>query len=318
MIADKTNPATLTLDPAPSAAGAVSRKKAQSPRTRGGVPWMFLLPAALCFVLLVVVPAGSSIVMSFTDYSGIGDANFVGADNYSALLSDPQALASIANTFSLAIFVVIFQNALGLALALALEKDFAGRNVLRVVFFLPAVVSPVIIAFLWQYIYSPNGALNQGLSAIGLKGLSATWLGDPKLALWAIGVAIVWQVSGYAMVIYVAGLQNIPSELTEAAAIDGASAWKRFWFIRFPLLAPALTINLVLSLISGLRYFDQILAMTGGGPGYATETISTIIYKQGFVFGHVAYATSLAVVLTLAVGLLAAVQVTLLRRREAE
>jgi len=280
------------------------------------VPWLFLVPAAICFAVFVIIPAVASIVLSLTDYTGLGQATFVGLRNYATIFSDPQAGAAIRNTLALALFVVVFQNAIGLALALVLEKNFFGRDILRIIFFLPAIVSPVIIAFLWQYIYSPRGALNQALEAAGLDKFTQVWLGDPNLALWAIGVAIVWQVSGYAMVIYIAGLQNIPPELVEAAEIDGTTAWQRFRFIKFPLLAPALTINFVLSLISGLRYFDQILAMTGGGPGYATETIATMIYKQGFVFGKMAYSAAVAVILTLVVAAFSVVQVMLLRRRE--
>jgi raffinose/stachyose/melibiose transport system permease protein len=279
-------------------------------------PWLFLLPGALMYAAVMLAPTAASVFYSFTDYSGVGNQlNFVGFDNYADTLSDPQASASLKNTLLLTVVSVVVQNAVGLALALALHRKFRGRSLLRVIFFAPVVLSPVVIGYLWQYIYSPNGGINHVLEAIGLGGLTQVWLGDPDLALWAIAAVFVWQYVGFSMVIFAAGLEGVPEELMEAAELDGASAWRRFRDVVLPLLAPALTINLALSLINGLRVFDQVLAMTGGGPGYATETVSTVIYKE-FAAGNFAYSTALAVELTAAIIVLSAIQVAILRRRE--
>ena len=148
---------------------------------------------------------------------------------------------------------------------------------------------------------SPTPGINALLGFFGLDFLQQNWLGDPAVALWAIGLTVVWQYAGYSMVIFLAALQGIPKELEEAAAIDGAGRWQRFRHIVLPLIAPAMTINLTLSTIGGLKLFDQVFAITGGGPGYATETLSTLIYKQAFVFGQFGYSTAVALVLALLV-----------------
>jgi raffinose/stachyose/melibiose transport system permease protein len=283
---------------------------------RRGVPWLLLLPGGAIYVAVIIVPTIASVVYSLTDYSGLGEANFIGLDNYRETLSDPQASGSLKNTLLLTVVSVVVMNAIGLALALALHRPFRGRTLLRIVFFAPVVLSPVVIGYLWQYVYSPSGGINRVLGTLGLDGLQQVWLGDPGLALWAIAAVFVWQNVGLSMIIFAAGLEGVPDELLEAAELDGAKSWRRFRDIILPLLAPALTVNLALALIGGLRIFDQVLAMTGGGPGYATETVSTVIYKQ-FANGEYAYSTALAVELTLVIVALSAAQVLVLRRREA-
>jgi raffinose/stachyose/melibiose transport system permease protein len=282
----------------------------------GSVPHLFLAPAILLFVVLVLLPAAGGVVLSFTDLSLLGAPDFVGWDNYTRIATDQQAIASLGNTFLLAGIVVLGQNLLGLALALALEAAFPGRNFLRVLFLLPAILSPVIIGYLWQYLYSPTGGVNQLLEAVGLGQFATSWLGDPSTALVAVAIATIWQLTGYAMVIYVAGLHGVSEDVLAAAQLDGANSWQRLIHIKLPLIAPAITINLALSLIGGLRLFDQILAMTSGGPGYATETLATVIYKVGFTYGELGYSMALAIVLGLFVAVLATVQVVLTRRAE--
>jgi raffinose/stachyose/melibiose transport system permease protein len=268
------------------------------------------------YLLVIAGPSLASIFYSFTDYSGLGEGiGFVGLDNYASTLEDDQASASLRNTVVLTVVTVVVQNLIGLVLAIALHRKFRGRALLRAVFFAPVILSPVVIGYLWQYIYSPNGGINRVLETAGLDGLTQIWLGDPGLALWAIAGVVVWQYVGFSMVIFAAGLQSVPDELLEAAEIDGAGPWRRFRDVTLPLLAPAITINLALSLINGLRIFDQVLAMTGGGPGYATETVSTVIYKE-FASGSFAYSTALAVELTAVIIVLSAIQVVILRRRE--
>jgi raffinose/stachyose/melibiose transport system permease protein len=308
----------MTAEASAQKAGS-SRPAARRFLRSGGqreVPWLFLAPAAVAYLLAMVAPTIATAVLSFTDFSGVGvPLHWVGLEHYRETFQDEQAAGSLRNTLILTAVSVVVQNALGLALALALHKPFRGRTFLRVVFFAPVVLSPVVIGYLWQYIYSPDGGINRVLQAAGLDGLTQVWLGDPKLALWAIAVVLVWQSVGFTMIIYAAGLEGVPDELLEAAEIDGAGPWRRFRDVTLPLLAPALTINLALSLINGLRTFDQVLAMTGGGPGYATETVSTVIYKQ-FANGEYAYSTALAVELTIAIVALSAIQVLILRRRE--
>lgn len=276
----------------------------------------FALPAIAVLAVFVVVPAIAGAALSFTDYRGFGSFEWIGFDNYTRLFTDAQALSAISNTVVLAVTVVIGQNLLGLVLALALEAPLRGRRVMQVLFLMPVIISPVIISYLWQYIFAPDGALNVVLRAVGLADAAQPWLGQPSTALWAIAVVVIWQYSGNAMVIYLAGLLNVPAELSEAASLDGASTWQRITRIKIPLIAPAITINLVLTTITGLRLFDQILAMTNGGPGYATETIATVIYKRGFSGGEFGYALAMAIALTVGIAALTIVQTILLRRKE--
>jgi raffinose/stachyose/melibiose transport system permease protein len=281
-------------------------------------PWWFAVPALLVYALVVLYPSGAGIVYAFTDWSGIGDFSFVGFDNFAQVWNDEAARGSLLNTLLLTVAIVLVQNGVGLLLALGVHARIRSRALLRVIFFAPAVVSPVMVAFLWKYVYNPepDAGLNGILGAVGLGGLRQDWLGDPDLALWSVAFMVVWQFAGYSMVIFLAGLESVPDNLHEAAAIDGAGRWQRFRHVTWPLLAPAVTINVMLSTIGGLKLFDQVYAATGGGPGYASETLSTVLYKQAFVFGKYGYSTAIALVLALFVAAVSLVQVHLLRGRE--
>jgi len=269
------------------------------------------------FIVIVVVPSWRGAFYSLTDWDGISRTfNFIGLENFARVFTDSAAGSAVINTGLYAVGITVIQNFVGLGLALGVNSAIRSRNVLRVLFFAPAVVTPLVVANLWQYILAPQGALNTFLDAVGLSGLSQDWLGDSHLALPAIITVVVWQFSGYSMVIFLAGLQSIPEEIFEASSLDGAGPVSRFWYIVRPLLAPAFTINLMLSLIGGLKLFDQVLVMTQGGPGTATESLSTIAYKDAFQFGEFGYSTALAVVLTVFVAIASIIQFTLLRRGE--
>jgi raffinose/stachyose/melibiose transport system permease protein len=176
----------------------------------------------------------------------------------------------------------------------------------------------VVIAFLWKYLFSPapDEGINALLGFFGLGFLQQDWLGDSQVALWSVGLTVVWQYAGYSMVIFLAGLQNVPGDLLDAATIDGAGPFKRFRHVVLPLIAPAMTINLMLSTIGGLKLFDQIFAITNGGPGFATEVLSTLVYKEAFVAGRFGYATAIAFVLAIIVTAVSLVQLHYLRSRE--
>ena len=282
-------------------------------------PWWFAVPALLVYALVVLYPSGAGIVYAFTDWSGIGgSAKWIGLENFKQLFTDDQSVGALRNTVLLTIFIVIVQNAVGLALALGVHARIKSKYAVRAIFFAPVVLSQVVIAFLWKYLLNPDpdSGINALLGAVGLGALQRDWLGDPGLALWAVGFTVVWQYAGYSMVIFLAGLQAVPRELEEAAAIDGAGRWMRFRKVVLPLLAPAVTINLMLSTIGGLKLFDQVFAITQGGPGYATETLSTLIYKQAFVFGNYGYSTAVALVLAILVAAVSLAQLKVLRSRE--
>jgi raffinose/stachyose/melibiose transport system permease protein len=304
----------------PSGATGV-RPPRRGRRRRGGFltpPWWFAAPALLVYVLVVLYPSASGVVYAFTDWNGIGDRSFNGVDNFRRLLQDDATRGSLVNTLLLTVAIVVVQNGIGLLLALGVHTRIKSRVVLRVVFFAPAVVSPVMVAFLWKYVYNPapDAGLNGILGGIGLGSLRQDWLGDPSLALWSVAGMVIWQFAGYSMVIFLAGLEGVPAELHEAAMIDGAGRFQRFRSVTWPLLAPAVTINVMLSTIGGLKLFDQVYAATSGGPGHSSETLSTVLYKQAFVFGNYGYSTAIALVLALFVAAVSLIQIYYLRSRE--
>lgn len=280
-------------------------------------PWWFLVPAVVFFTMIVVIPSWRGAFYALTDWDGLSpDFSFVGFDNFARVFKDSAAGAAIVNTALYAVGITVVQNFIGLLLALGVNSAIRSRNWLRVLFFAPAVVTPLVVANLWQFILAPEGALNTALRTVGLDFLAQDWLGNAELALPAIISVVVWQFSGYSMVIFLAGLQSIPEDVYEAASLDGAGSFQTFWNVTRPLLAPAMTINLMLSLIGGLKLFDQVLIMTQGGPGSATESLSTIAYKDAFQFQLFGYSTALSLVLTAFVAVASIIQFTLLRRGE--
>lgn len=282
-------------------------------------PWLFAVPALLVYAFVVLYPALSGAGSAFTDWSGVGEQrSFVGVDNFKQLFHDDQALGALRNTLMLTVAIVVVQNGLGLLLALGVHTRIKTRMALRVIFFAPVVVSPVMVSFLWKYVYnpSPDAGLNAVLGAVGLGGLRQDWLGNPSLAIWSVAFTVIWQCAGYSMVIFLAGLEGVPAELLESAMVDGAGTMARFRHITWPLLAPAVTINVMLSTVGGLTLFTQIIAMTNGGPGYATDTLSTVLYKQAFVFGKFGYSTAVALVLAIFVAAVSFIQIGYLRSRE--
>jgi raffinose/stachyose/melibiose transport system permease protein len=288
-------------------------------RRLGGreVSWLFLLPALAMYTFVVLYPSAAGAYYAFTDWNGLDRTqSWVGLDNFRELLHDDQAITALKNSVLLAIAITFIQNGIGLLLALGVNANIKSRNLLRTLFFAPAVLTPIVVSYLWKYIYSPRGALNALLESVGLDSLTRGWLGDSDLALWAVAAVVIWQYAGYSMVIFLAGLQNVPQELYEAAEIDGAGAFWKFLHVTFPMIAPATTVNLVLSTIGGLRLFDHVFALTEGGPGHATETLSTMIYDQGFNFGYYGYSTAVALVLTLIVSAFVLLQLSFWRSRE--
>lgn len=283
----------------------------------GRPPGWFALPALALYAFVVLVPSVQGAGLAFTDWDGLSPVrHFVGLDNFQELLDDPAARGALRQTLIIAVAVTVVQNALGLLLALGVHSRIRSRFVLRVLLFAPAVMTPVVTAALWKYMLAPDGALNGLLGALGLDGLRQNWLGDPDLALASVIGVIVWQFAGYSMVIFLAGLQGIPDEIYEAAAVDGAGPWRRFRSVVLPLLAPATTVNLMLSIIGGLKLFDQVWVMTSGGPGNATETLSTLLYKNAFQFNEYGYSVAIAIVLTIFVAVMSSGQYWALRRQE--
>lgn len=292
---------------------SIFRRRAGLPR----VPWLWVFPAVLLVLALRYAATAAGGWYAFTDWDGISrNAHFVGLDNFREILENPASRGALENTILLAVTFVVAANTIGLALALALNRTLKTRTLLRALFFAPVVMSSLAVSYIWQFIFSYTGPLNRFLDAVGLDSWQRAWTGDPTWALWTIFVVLVWQFAGLAMVMYLAGLAGIPDELDEAAAVDGASSFRRFRKITLPLLAPAITVSVTLSLIYSLGVFDQVLALTGGGPVDASETLATQIYKQTFAFGRFGYGTALSLVLTVLITAMALAQLAVLRYRE--
>ncbi|WBB53707.1 sugar ABC transporter permease [Verrucosispora sp. WMMD573] len=301
----------MTTTPDSDKRVAVDGRRAAAP------PWWFAAPALVLFAFVVLVPSARGVYYAFTDWDGLSpDLAFVGLGNFVDITRDPTARQAIWHTLVIAVSITIIQNGIGLLLALGVNTVIKSRNVLRVFLFAPAVVTPIVTAYLWRNLLGPDGAINSLLAAVGLGSWQQDWLGDPEMALWSVVAVIVWQFAGYSMVIFLAGLQSVPKELYEAAAIDGTGPVRRFWSVVRPQLAPAITINLMLSIIGGIKLFDQVYALTGGGPGHATDTISTLIYKEAFTLGEFGYSIALAVVLTIIVAVVSTGQYLMLARNE--
>jgi raffinose/stachyose/melibiose transport system permease protein len=191
-----------------------------------------------------------------------------------------------------------------------------SRHLLRVLLFMPFVLSPLAVSYVWKFIYQPAGPLNSFLSAVGLDSLTRVWLGDASTAIMAIIIVMIWQNIGITMVIYLAGLANVPMELEEAAAVDGAGPIRRFRHVVLAMLRPAVSISTTLLLIQGLRVFDQVLALTNGGPFGASETMATLVYKYSFVKGQFGYGAALSVLLTILIVVISIMQNVAQRQKE--
>lgn len=258
---------------------------------------LMILPAFLGFMLLFIVPTLMSFVYSLTNWSVYNSQiRFVGLKNFSKLFQDAKTIAAIEHSVKYAVMITVIQNVLAIFLAVVLNRKSRVVNFVKSITFLPAVLSIMVVGYLFQYIMTSadGGLLNSIIQSFG--GKSVNWLGNEKLALYSVLITQVWQWTGWSMVIYIANLKSIDSTLYEAAEIDGATSIQTFWRITLPLLYPAASFNILMSLIGGMKMFDAVFVMTKGGPGYATETIMTTLIREGFNSGKTAYACAFAVV----------------------
>jgi ABC-type sugar transport system permease subunit len=278
---------------------------------------LFIAPAAIVFAVVVLLPIVENLFYSFTDWTGFGsEFAFVGWQNFARLFADQQTLQAFWNTIVFTIGNAPLQIGLGLLLAVTLKRPGRLVGVLRTVVVLPIAISGVVLGFLGTVIFDPNSGILRAVSeAPGLGFLAQNWLGSPGLAMVSVIAMNLWQWSGFTMLIFLAGLSTIPSELYEAARLDGASAWAQFRTVTWPLLAPAATINIVLTLIGGFKVFDIIYVLTQGGPGTATQSIVMRVTSEGG-FARFGYASAIDFTLTVVILVVALVSLFLLRRRE--
>ncbi|MET7422596.1 sugar ABC transporter permease [Dactylosporangium sp. NPDC005555] len=273
--------------------------------------------AVLLYVLFLLYPLGRSLVLSFTDRNPLkAGSSFVGLANYADMLDDPRLLGTLRFTILVVVAVTVVANVFGLAFALLLNRDTAGYRAMRTLVFIPQVLSGVIVAFIWRSILTQNGLLNAALARTGVTSGTA-WLGSTDLATFSICAVVSWMTIAFATVVYSAALRTVPPELYEAARVDGAGAVDRFRAVTLPMIAPGMTINVVLCLITTFKLYDVIAVLTGGGPANTTQSTAYYLLEVAFTQNLFGYSSAIAMLLlTLTAGI--AYTVTfLLRKREA-
>ncbi|MBA3872382.1 MAG: sugar ABC transporter permease [Anaerolineae bacterium] len=265
-------------------------------------PFYFVLAALALYIVFFIIPSLSGIAYAFTDWSSYSnDVNFVGLANFKTIFAPgEQYLKYISNTLLFTLNTSVLKLVLGLALAVLLNEGIKRFvHIYRTMIYLPAVLPTLVVALIFKSILNPStGLLNTFFRSIGADGMAKPWLVDPRVALMSVIGVDTWKGVGYIMVILLAGLQTIPREYYEAAEVDGANAWSRFRHITFPLLMPAISVVTVLNILYGLRVFDIVYALTNGGPGYATEVLSTEIFKT-FSQGQYGLGTAISSILFL-------------------
>ena len=280
-----------------------------------GVAYAFLAPALAVSCLFVFGPILLSLPLAFFDLSLLGkEVDFVGADNFTELASDEVFRIALRNTFFYAAGVVPAQTLLSLLLAVAVNQGIPFRGFFRAAFYLPAITSSVVTSVVFLWIYSKSGLLNYVLAGIGIEG--PDWIGSPATALPSIMILNVWSTSGYFMIAFLAALQSVPPALYEAAKIDGAGPWARFWHVTVPSLRPTILFVMTLGLIGCFQVFDQIYVMSSGGPVNATTTVSYFIYNAAFKYFRFGYAAAASLVLFVIILSLTLLQQRLVERGE--
>ncbi len=291
--------------------------KSGPPRQRRSIApafyWM-VFPALVLFIVFHTIPVIQGIYYSFTDSPGYGPYSFVGLSNYVALFSDPRVVHAYWFTFLIAAVATVLVNIVSLAIAVGLNGRIKWKTTLRGVYFIPNVLAILVVGYIFNYLF--QNSLPAVASKLGIDFLSTSLLTKASTAWIGIVILAVWQSAAFNIIIYIAGLQTVPTEVYEAASIDGASAWRQFRSITFPLIAGFFTINMVLSLKGFLQIFDHIVALTGGGPGTDTESVALLIYKGGFQGGEYGYQSANSVIFFIVIVTFSIVQLRVLQRRE--
>ncbi|MDO9417087.1 carbohydrate ABC transporter permease [Pararhizobium sp.] len=269
--------------------------------------FIFLLPSLIGVTLFLILPIIASLVMSFTNWKLLTTPAFVGFQNYTRLFGrDPQFWTTLGNTLFFTLEYLVLNMIISVGLAVWISSLKIGQRWFRVIFFIPTFTPAIAVAVVWKLIFTPNGFLDSIFLSLGID--PPNMLNDRTLAMQAVIIVSLWAGVGYNTVLFNAALEMVPASYLEAAKIDGASAWQRFWKIRLPLISPTLFFGAVMTAISSLQIFDQIYALTRGGPGAATSTLGYAIFQQGFQNFQMGYASSIAWVMFAIILLLTALQ----------
>ncbi len=276
----------------------------------------------LLYLAVLILPLLLSFFYSFTNFNLLNATNsFIGVKNYVSMLNDDTFLSTLRFTIETTIIVTLLTNVLGLIIALALNQTGPFYAVLRTVFFIPQVLSSVVIGFIWSgMLNSERGLVNTLLRQIGLIGTGGniSWLGTPNLATFSVIAVCIWQMVGFCTVVYLAALQGVPQDLKDAANVDGANSWQTFYNVTFPLLSPGVTVNVVMLLIMMFKLYDIIQVMTATGPAGSTESLAYYVTRMAFTVNRVGYASAMAVILFIFIAMISAGLGKFLRSREVE
>jgi len=276
------------------------------------------VPALLLFSLFIYYPITQGIKISLTNWDGYSPHySYVGLEKYHYMFTDMKTRRVIVNTLIYGLGSTLFQNILGLAYAIFLNGKIKGKSIVRTIVYFPVIIAPLIMGYVWYFFFQySGGALNDILLLFGKEPVD--WLSNGQRAVWLITLVNTFQYMGVAMVIYLAGLQAIPKDYLEAADVDGASGWKKFINVTFPLLMPSVTISIVLNIIEGLKLFDVIMSMTAGGPGYASHSLSTMMYDLYFPRQDAGFAAALGNLMFVLISALGLSALLFLRKREVD
>jgi len=286
---------------------------------RRWAPFKFLLIPVILYGIWVIAPIFYTIFLSFTQWDGLTAPTFIGLGNYVDLFNDPIFYTALFNNIKWLLIYVLVPLPLGLAFAMFFNRSLPGVKIFKTAIYLPLTLSFVVLAQIWTWIYQPKyGAINVTLEAIGLGNLTVAWLSNSDIVTYALVVVGCWPQTAYTMVLFLAGLQNVPTEVMEAAKVDGANRWQRFWKVILPLLKPATIIAVAVTIIQSLRMFAIVNVMTRGGPFRSSEVLANYMYVEGFKNYSMGYASALAVILFLIILLFVSVYLYQIFKTEVE
>ena len=301
---------------APAPAPAQSRGNRKQARRNTLIGWTFILPNFLGFLAFTLIPVTAAFALSFMEWTSFTAPRWVGLENFQRMFQSDTFWVALRNTVVYALGHVPLTMALALLLAMLLNRKLKGIGFFRVAIFFPYITSLVAVAVVWNTLFSPDtGPINQFLNSIGIAETPG-WTSSSDWAMPAVIITSVWRDMGYYMVLYLAGLQAIPSELYEAAEVDGASAWQRFWNVTIPSLRPTTFFVVVMLTVSSFKVFDLIVVMTNGGPGRSTTVLSQLIYQEGIGEGKFGYSSAISLVLFVIVLTVTVLQFKIQQRRE--
>lgn len=257
-----------------------------------------MIPGAIIYLSVIVVPVFYSFFISLFEWNGIGDMKFTGLGNYARLFTQDQVFPiALCNNLIWIVLTILLTTTVSLGFAVILNHQFRGRTFFRGFFYFPSVIAPIAVAIIWRWIYNPSvGFVNQFFKALGMD-FSQSWISDPNASLYAIFFAALWQAIGQPMILFLAGLQSVSPDVLEAATIDGASPLKKFFFVTVPLMKETFVIVLATLIVAAMKVFDVVQGLTGGGPNNATQMLATYMYSQTFQYNNVGTGTAIACVM---------------------